>query len=315
VIGPHLVGAQARSLRTVLVSFDGPVRQAGDGDPKDALTPSNYSLVPLTTPAMPVEVAAIAPVSPSAVTLSLDADLSPRATYAVVARALCDLDGNLVAPGSVSFSGFAPNAPAARRFEIYQLFPRMNRDEDEGDLERLTSVLQDVTDLLLADVDRFPMILDPDLAPQPFLGRMLQDLGNPFPFDLTDLEQRRLLSILVPLYREKGTEQGVRDALRFFLGIEAQAIDAYHESTLVLGESLLGVNWELGPSDEFDLYAFDVVVSRALTDAERQRIRLLVNYLKPAHTHFVNLREPVIPAPYDPVELGLSHLGVDWTVH
>ena len=121
--------------------------------------------------------------------------------------------------------------------------------------------------------------------------------------------------MLVSLYREKGTAQGIRDAIRFFLGIEVDSIDSFHGTTLILGESALGVDWELGPDKRFDLYAFDVTVGRALSDTERRRIRFLVDYLKPAHTHFIDLIEPVPPEVIDHLELGLSELGVNWRLH
>ncbi len=312
---PRLVGAQARAPKTVHVSFDDAVRQEGDDAPTDALTPTNYALTARSAPGMPVEVVNVEVISPSSVVLTLDTELSPGSTYEVTASGLASLAGHEVTPDAASFTGFTPVAPAGRRFDLYRLLPQMNRDEDSGDLKKLTAVLQDVTDLLLADVDRFPDILDPDLAPQPFLGRMLDDLGNPFPFDLSDLDQRRLLSVLVSLYREKGTSQGLRDAIRFFLGIEVSSIDAFHGTTLVLGESALGVDWELGPDQRFDLYAFDVTVGQALTDTERRRIRFLVDYLKPAHTHFIDLIEPMPPEVIDHLELGLSELGVNWRLH
>ncbi len=312
---PWLTGAQALAQKRVQVSFDDAVRQQGDGDPTDALTPGNYAIAAVSAPAMLVEVASVEAVSPSSALLHLDTELSAGATYEVSAASLTSLAGQEVTPDAASFTGFSPTIPSGRRFDLYRLLPQMNRDEDTGDLKKLTSALQDVTDLLLADVDRFPDILDPDLAPQPFLSRMLDDMGNPFPFDLEDLDQRRLLSVLVSLYREKGTAQGIRDAIRFFLGIEVDSIDSFHGTTLILGESALGVDWEIGPDKRFDLYAFDVTVGRALSDTERRRIRFLVDYLKPAHTHFIDLIEPMPPEVIDHLELGLSELGVNWRLH
>ncbi len=81
--------------------------------------------------------------------------------------------------------------------------------------------------------------------------------------------------------------------MRFFLGIEIAAITAFASDALVLGESELGVDWVLGPSDRFALYAFNVEVGRLLADDERIQLRAIVEYLKPAHTHFVDLVEPV----------------------
>lgn len=82
----------------------------------------------------------------------------------------------------------------------------------------------------------------------------------------------------------------------------------------MLGESELGVDWILGASSRFARYAFDVVVV-PLTDAQRSQLRAIVEYLKPAHTHFVTLVEPAPPAFIDHWELGVSEVGVTTDLH
>ena len=52
-----------------------------------------------------------------------------------------------------------------------------------------------------------------------------------------------------------------------------------------------------------------------LTDTQRSQIRAIVDYLKPAHTHFVELIEPGPPPSYDHWELGISELGVTSLLH
>ena len=55
--------------------------------------------------------------------------------------------------------------------------------------------------------------------------------------------------------------------------------------------------------------------SRALATEERRRLRTIVDYMKPAHTHFARLVEPLIPEVLDHLELGLSELGETWLLH
>jgi hypothetical protein len=143
---------------------------------------------------------------------------------------------------------------------------------------------------------------------------MLLDLGNPFPFDLSVVDRRRLLNVLVAIYREKGTAAGIKNAIRFFLGIEVDIV-SYAGEGLVLGESLLGEDWVLGPSGAFAAYSFEVVVPRALASEERRRLRAIVDYMKPAHTHLARIVEPEIPEIIDHLELGLSELGETWMLH
>jgi phage tail-like protein len=256
-------------------------------------------------------------VTDSAVDLLTDTELTPGASYRVVVHGVADPFGNVIAPpfGSAELTGFVPPRPARRRFDLYQLLPALNRREDDtGDLRRFLACLQEVTDLLVHDVDRFTDILDPDLAPEPFLDVMLVDLGNPFPFDLLAADKRRLLNVLVAVYREKGTAVGIKNAIRFFLGLEVEIV-AYSGEALVLGESLLGENWILGPAGSFAAYSFEVVVPRALALEERRRLRAIVDYMKPAHTHLARIVEPEIPEVIDHLELGLSELGETWVLH
>lgn len=314
---PRVVGAQARELRRVRVSFDEPVQQLDPLGNSDALNAARYSVVRLSAPAVNVRPIAVEPVADSAVDLVTDIELTPRAAYRVVVTGVADPFGNLVvAPfDAAEFSGFVPPKPARRRFDLYQLLPAMNRREDDtGDLRRFLACLQEVADLLVHGVDRFTDILDPDVAPEPFLDLMLVDLGNPFPFDLSLADKRRLLNVLVAMYREKGTAAGIKNAIRFFLGLEVEIL-AYSGEALVLGDSLLGETWILGPAGSFSAYSFEVVVPRALAAEERRRLRAIVDYMRPAHTHLARIVEPVIPEIVDHAELGLSELGESWVLH
>ena len=314
---PRVVAAQARELQRVRVSFDERVKQAAATDADDALNPANYTLTRLSAPAVDVRVVQVQSTTTSAVELLTDLVLTPGATYRVDITGVVDGFGNPVAApdNTASFTGFQPPRPANRTFELYNLLPELNRREDDtGDLRRFLACLQEVTSLLLADIDAFTDILDPDIAPEWALDLMLGELGSPFPFELSVTDKRRLLNVLVAIYREKGTSAGITNAIRFFLGLEV-TIGSYMGEALVLGESLLGVDWVLGPSGAFSAYAFEVIAPRSLETEERRRLRQIVNYMKPAHTHFLRLVEPVVPEVVDHLELGLSELGENWLLH
>jgi phage tail-like protein len=314
---PIVVGAQARELKRVRVSFDEQVKQAAATDSDDALDPANYTLARQSAPAVDAQVVDVEPATMSAVDLLTDLELTPGASYRVQVARVLDAFGNAMAsPGdAATFTGFVPPAPADRAFDLYALVPEINRREDDtGDLRRFLACMQEVSDLLLHDVDAFTDILDPDLAPEWALDLMLGELGNPFPFDLSVDDKRRLINVLVAIYREKGTAGGITNAIRFFLGLEV-VIDSYSGESLILGESLLGEDWILGPSGPFSAFAFEVIAPRALADEERRRLRQIVTYMKPAHTHFVRLVEPAPPIVIDHLELGLSELGENWMLH
>jgi len=305
---PRVVSAQATSQREVQIGFDEEIV---------VTSATGFAFEALAFPAVPIlPVDALA--TGTTVTLTIDTEMSPNVPYRVVVSGVADVFGNavLAKDNTTTFLGFRPSRPASRRIDLWSMLPLHNRrTDDTGDLWRFIACLQETLDLLLAEVDRYPDIFDLERAPGSFLDLLLRDLGNPFPFELDELAKRRLASVLVEMYRQKGTAIGIENAIRFFLGIDITAITAFTGTTLVLGESELGVDWELGPSNLFARYAFDVEVDVPLSDTERRQIRAIVDYLKPAHTHFVDLIEPGIPPTFDHWELGVSKLGVETELH
>jgi phage tail-like protein len=314
---PQVVGAQARELARVRVSFDRAVAQDDPSGSSDGLNAAHYAIDAASAPAVGASVVAVEPVSSSAVDLITNTPLTPGATYRVDVAGIVEASGAGVAAsnGGATFVGFVPAQPASRVFDLYRFLPELNRREDTtGHLRGFVGCLQEVTDLVLVDIDRFTDILDPDIAPERVLDRMLGELGDPFAFDLSVVDKRRLLNVLVAMYREKGTTRGIVNTIRFFLGLEVE-ITAYVGEALVLGESALGEDWVLGPSSLFAALAFEIVSPRILGSEERQRLRQIVEYLKPAQTHFARLVEPTPPEAIDHIELGISELGENWVLH
>lgn len=306
--GPRVVSAQALSPTLVRAAFDQDIAVAA--------LPS-FALEALDLPAVAVNVVAVKVDGP-VLELTFDIEMTPDVRYRMSVSGVTDMAGVPVQePGShATWTGFRPQRPAARQFDLWSMVSKYNRRNDTtGDLRRFIACLQEVLDLVLAEIDRFPDIFDIERAPAPFLDLILRDLGNPFPFALDELGKRRLAAVLVEMYRQKGTAVGIKNAIRFFLGIDITAITMFAGTALVLGESELGVDWELGPSDRFARYAFNVEVDRPLGDTQRSQIRSIVEYLKPAHTHFVDLIEPAPPPTFEHWELGISELGVTSDLH
>lgn len=295
---PEFASVQAIDQKVVRVTYDEPVRAEGDGAGSDALTPGNYTFEALNdtvTPAVPIAAASVERVSETEFDILLDWEMTPGVEYAISIENVEDLFGNAIGGGAISssFVGYAPPTPWNRVWDYYRMLPRLNRDEDTSqDLLRFVRCLQEVGDLLLYDIDRWVDIFDLDRCPEIFLDAILADLGNPFAFDLTIAEKRKLARILVPIYKLKGTNIGVESVLRFFLDVTATVQEHYDGFGWRLGDSELGIDTWLGLDDRRSIYSFDVVVDRVLTDSERDLLRDIVDYMKPPHTHHIRTVEP-----------------------
>jgi hypothetical protein len=138
----RVVGAQARELARVRVSFDREVQQLDAAGADDALNPARYTLTRLSAPAVEAAVLAVEPVTGSAVDLVTDIPLTPAANYRVNVEGVADVSGGVVgaADGAAVFTGFVPSRPANRVFDLYGFLPEINRREDEtGDLQSRSS--------------------------------------------------------------------------------------------------------------------------------------------------------------------------------
>jgi len=248
------------------------------------------------------------------VDLVLQDDLSPGRTYVLQAAVINDVLGNTGLDLERAFTAETLPTARRRRFELWDLIPQKNKNEDAtAELEKYIKCLDEVYQLQRAETDGLLTLTDIDLIPAPLLDILLEHLGNPFQFELTDLEKRRLADVLEKMYQAKGTEKGMEDALLFFLGIpmDVQPFNAVG-GFWILGESFLGEDTVLAPGTSFLRFSFQIVSPVALTDEQRFIVGQVATYLKPAHVHFVALLEPSGGAPPSPLtfwELGSSALG------
>ncbi len=311
---PRLHSANSPSHDRVRVRFDEAVRMIDAASSDDALNPANWEIVPTMAPAVTVEVVSVELVSDVEVDLIFDIPITRGAVYEVTASNVEDLIGNTIeSPNdTVSFVGYECPVPATRRFDLWRLVADMDRRRDETrDLYKFLAMLQEPTDLLLCDVDRWVEILDVDIAEERYVDHMLIQLGNPFDFDLELIDKRRLVRSLIRVYQQKGTGVGIINVIRFFMGLEV-TITRYNEDGWLLGVHEIGVDTILAPSSSYARYSFDVESPTELTDAQRAQLRELVVYMKPAHTHFIRLNEPeALEEGTEYWLLGVSLLGAD----
>ena len=241
-------------------------------------------------------------VSTDEVELEFHTDITQQRLYRVFGLLVEDLNENVLDEQSIEFTTEPCGAPQDRvdsEFGWLHFLPEENLNEDStGDLERTLRILDEPTQLILCDIDHFPEILDIDLIPDHLLDALLAHLGNPFSFapELAVADKRRLAAVLEEIYQEKGGEFAIESVVNFILNVQVDVrpyLD-FHP-TWDLGLSELGVDTFLGPGTLFLRYSFEVEAFVNLNETTRRRLIEIVQYMKPAHTHFVKLIEPTNP--------------------
>lgn len=224
------------------------------------------------------------------VDLTLHDDLTPSIDYDLEVLRIEDPAGNEIA-STYPFTSWIPRYIDGRSFDLWDMIPQKNKDEDlTQDLEKFIRCLDEVTKVMLNDVDWFGDILDPWAMKEVAVDAMLGSLGNPFDFvsSLPVDKRRSLAAVLVLMYKDKGTEEGIEDAVSFFVG-KTVNVEPWNipSDTWELGVSRLGLDTFVGPSRSYIRYAFYVEHADVLTDDEKDLIEQIVDFMRPAHTHFV----------------------------
>ncbi len=224
-----LLSAKALALRTVRILFG----NAGSPDTvtttSGALTPATWSIAcagpfPAYTPTV-ISVASVGQVGSTilGVDLTLNAELTEPAVYTFTATTITGV--TVVTQISTAATGLL-GFPASRDFSLIDFIPQINRaDDTSGDMSNFVKVLQEPLNIIMHDVDHWIDILDSDLAPEDFLDLILRDLADPFDIPLTLIKKRRVAALLVNIYKQKGTTQGVQAAISLLLGMRSEFVE------------------------------------------------------------------------------------------
>lgn len=281
---PNLVSALAVGPRTVRVTFDD-VMANGAGMVTD---PTAWTFTRLNVDPYPA-VNLICTAVEAADTTFTVFDLTTQwamtidGPYSVsVAGTATDESGNAIDVASGTFTGFAPDAPPERAFDYWRLcIPAKNKAEDATmDLERFARTINETLGYLFAQTDHWIDEFDPDRCSDANIDAMLEDAGNPFTWaelELTANQRRKLLRVLVDIYKLKGTAPGIEDVIYFLLG-KVVTVVPYSVEGWVLGVDLLGEEetaWVAGDVIEpFDLSAVPLSFA-VVTEAGAEAISLL----------------------------------------
>jgi phage tail-like protein len=276
---------------TVVIS---PYRLIPPASSDNAITPA-FTPIVLEVTAVPQTAIPSYESTAGYVFLHLHDDPTPNVTYQLELVRIADLAGNEIG-STYSFTSWLVQTPPGRSFDVWDsMIPEYNKEQDTThDLERVIRCIDEVSKVCLDDVDRFGQMLDPFFTPDHILDTLLKHLGNPFAFayDMSADRKRDLISVLVAMYKKKGTDRGIEDIVGFFLGKTVEVEDWYiPDDTWTLGESELGYDTYLGPSLSFVRYAFYLKHTDALTNEDKDIIRQIVAFVRPAHTHFIGFMQ------------------------
>jgi len=242
--------------------------------------------------------------------VTVDYQWTPRADHLLTAIDLQThpLGTGLVTANTISFSGYVVSQVVRQSLHLIDTLPkRIVQDDLEGtgDLTKFYTAIQEVFDRLTEDVDVFfTELCSIDLMRPEFLDALLYDLGDPFreKLGLTTAEKRKLATLLVDMYRQKGTCQGLINAVRVFTGLTMVGCRAPWDDVWELaggaypapvGGDELGIGTFLGPTGA-SLWKFWLLHAApgAITAAQLARIAIVVEYMKPASSHYLGVEAP-----------------------
>ena len=164
--------------------------------------------------------------------------------------------------------------------------PVMRRPDNDPDnviqpiLDAFTGFEVEVLNPAIRDMSKITSIDD-----TPEIELVLKNLGNPMPFvDMTESQKRRLARSLIPMYRKKGTANGIELAILFFTQLTANVVDfaSGGADEWVLGESELGLETFLSPGlTSQNLFFFLVEFDECLTIIQAEQVEQIIEFMKP----------------------------------
>lgn len=249
---PKLLSAVAVDAETIRITFDESMATTGAGSILDIDnwqgTIERRNVDPL--PGVNLTVVGVEEIengSGAVFDIEVNWEMTQGCPYRLtVDEAVEDANGNQIDSDHriADLVGFQFAAVPLRRFNHWtMMIPLKNRQEDlTRDLERFSNCIAEVLGLLIADIDKFTDQFDPDLATDEQIDAMLYDMGNPFTWpelELTADDKRKLLRVLVEIYKLKGTAVGIESTIQFILGHDVTVVP-YMLEGWVLGVDELG---------------------------------------------------------------------------
>lgn len=217
--------------------------------------------------------------------------------------------------------GFASALAAGDRVEVrsagipslHDSIPQDWRTSDtDGVLAGFVEVLDSALTEIVHDLRSFPRVRDWMACDTKYLPHLAASLGwdldtpavSPL---LPATTERKIVGLIVPLYKRKGTRAGMVAILRLFLGLECTVFAARSDAWLLgvhrLGfGTILAPDFETAPGESLSLH---VQFPQQLLATERTLALQLLELMKPAKARLL-IEEPTLAVGW---RLGASRLG------
>ena len=154
-----------------------------------------------------------------------------------------------------------------------------------------------------------PTLSETERAPTEFLSWLAGWVALTLREDWSEAEKRRIISEIVPVYRQRGTKAGLTAVLQAYIGSVGVEIQEYIEPLQIGVTASIGVNTVIGGGPPH--YFLVKIILPGLGDLDFSRkeqiARAIIDQEKPAHTYY-DLRLVFPPT----MQIGVrSTVGVD----
>lgn len=203
------------------------------------------------------------------------------------------------------------------RWDAYRFLIQPWRDTDQsGVLERFVGAIQEAWESTQGSIDDIADLSDVDTIPDEFLVYLQWHVGWTTEMDritngLTADELRKLIKVSATMWKQKGTQRGIKSAIRLLTGSDAIIWNWFAMRWIVGATDLWftlnrGDSWIVGESDEY----LSVVFVKDSAALNRQLIRDIIDLNRPVNESYLL----IFPDFVDEFENGLGQWNQEGSV-
>lgn len=168
---------------------------------------------------------------------------------------------------------------------FYNRLPMIYRKEDKINLLKnfLNALEAGGHDVLLEDILKLPDLLDIDKCPDKFLPLLAELFGYEYSAQIPAFYQRRILKVIVDLYKRKGTQSAIKFIAREISGFEAEIV----ENSEFEGQDISLTGWDISYAN-MRKFLVKLIAPEDTSDIQLKRdiAEILINQFLPTNSEF-----------------------------